>query len=371
MQLNNLAWLPDGRGLLATYQNTPDLVLARNSARIQVGLIVNPSGQFRTVTKDTNSYQTLTLSADGEMLATVQQKVTQSLYLLPVGDKTRTAPSLAAAQNKDSPVFGWASNGDLYFEDSGNLLRISADGTNKTMLLIDPAAQVIRAEGCPGGHYVIFLSANQSARNRVYIWRMDTNGTNLMQLTREPVDPGIGAVCTPDGKWVYYQDSAAWVVKKVSIDGGIPETVPGTNIPNFNFIDGNGISPDGKLLALLATRGAGGNPESEHPMHSIVLVSLDAGPKPPRRMLDPDPRIAGWPQFAPDGTALVYPIRENGVDNLWLQPLDGSPGRQITKFQSDDIRTFRFSPDGKTLGILRSHTESDAVLLRDSGAPAR
>ncbi len=370
LQVNDLAWLPDGSGLVATYQNTPDLTFA-NAARVQVGLIVNPNGQFRTVTRDTNSYNTLTLSADGKMLATVQQKITQSLYLLPVGDYAHKPAVLAAAQDKDTVSFGWASNGDFYFEDVGNLQRISVDGSSKTMLLIDPAVQVTRAEGCPGGRYIVLLGAKQSAPNKVHIWRMDTNGSNRMQLSRDPADPGVGAVCTADGKWVYYQDSSAWVAKKVSIDGGASEAVPGTDIPNYNFIDGNGISPDGKLLALLTTGPVGEKTESKYPMHSVAIVGLDAGAKPPRRMLDPDPRIAGWPQFAPDGKAIVYPIRENGVDNLWLQPLDGSRGRQITKFQSDAIQTFRFSPDGKTLGVLRSHSESDAVLLRDSSTRAR
>jgi eukaryotic-like serine/threonine-protein kinase len=364
-QVDEMAWLPDGRGLLATYQNTPDLTLAPNAARLQVGLIANPGGQFRTITKDTNSYQTLTLSADGKSLATVQQKVTQSLFLLPVGDRAHNSAVLAAAQDKDSAVFGWASTGDLYYEESGNLLRISADGSGKTMLLIDPAVQVSRAEGC--GRYIILMSANQSAPNKAYVSRMDTNGSNLVQLTHQPADPGIGAVCSPDGKWVYYQDSAAWAVTRISIDGGTPETVPGTDIPTFKFIDGNGISPDGKLLAVLATGNLGAKIDSDSPLHSIALVSLDAGPKPPRRILVPDPRITGWPQFTPDGTAIVYPIHENGLDNLWLQPLDGSRGHQITDFKSDAIRTFRFSPDGKTLGVLRSHTESDAVVLRDSG----
>ena len=64
----------------------------------------------------------------------------------------------------------------------------------------------------------------------------------------------------------------------------------------------------------------------------------------------------------------MYSIRENGVDNLWLQPLDGSYGRQITNFQSDAIHLFEFSPDGKSLGVFRQHTESDVVLLRDTGA---
>jgi hypothetical protein len=54
------------------------------------------------------------------------------------------------------------------------------------------------------------------------------------------------------------------------------------------------------------------------------------------------------------------------VDNLWLQPLNGKPGRQITQFQSDQIPGFGWSPDGKKLLIGRGHTESDVVLLRDT-----
>jgi len=51
-----------------------------------------------------------------------------------------------------------------------------------------------------------------------------------------------------------------------------------------------------------------------------------------------------------------------------LQPLDGSPGRQITQFQNDAIQFFLYSPDGKSLGVMRTHTESDVVLLRDTGS---
>jgi Tol biopolymer transport system component len=59
-------------------------------------------------------------------------------------------------------------------------------------------------------------------------------------------------------------------------------------------------------------------------------------------------------------------MRENGVDNLWVQPLDGSRGRQITYFDSEQIFNFRWSPDGRRLCILRSHVDSDVVLIRES-----
>jgi Tol biopolymer transport system component len=151
----------------------------------------------------------------------------------------------------------------------------------------------------------------------------------------------------------------------LSIDGGTPEIVPGTIIPASYFHDGLSIARDGKLLAFLTT----GNQNSAP--HKIALVSLNAGPQSPTRLLDPDPRVAEAPQLTPGGEAVVYPIRENGTDNLWLQPLDGSRGRRITNFKSDTIPTFRFSPDGKNIGVMRSHLESDVVLLHDAGAATR
>src|SRR5271156_3695364 len=67
--LSELAWLPDSRGLLATYQAN-----ATAFARSQLAFVSEPAGQFRPITRDTNSYQTLTVSADGKTLATVQEQ---------------------------------------------------------------------------------------------------------------------------------------------------------------------------------------------------------------------------------------------------------------------------------------------------------
>ncbi len=48
------------------------------------------------------------------------------------------------------------------------------------------------------------------------------------------------------------------------------------------------------------------------------------------------------------------------------KPFDGSPGKQITDFKSEEITDFRWSFDGKQLAIIRGHTDSDVVLIRDS-----
>jgi Tol biopolymer transport system component len=82
-------------------------------------------------------------------------------------------------------------------------------------------------------------------------------------------------------------------------------------------------------------------------------------------MLDADHRISSGLQFAPDGKGITYAIRNNGVDNVWVQPLDGTPGRQITNFESEKISEFHWSPGGRDLGVVRNHTESDVVLLQE------
>lgn len=47
-----------------------------------------------------------------------------------------------------------------------------------------------------------------------------------------------------------------------------------------------------------------------------------------------------------DGKGLIYPVRDGSGDNLWLQHLDGSPGKQLTNFKSELIRDFDYSMDG-------------------------
>lgn len=60
------------------------------------------------------------------------------------------------------------------------------------------------------------------------------------------------------------------------------------------------------------------------------------------------------------GWILVYIIKDKAA-NLWMQPLDGSPGHQITNFTADLITAFRWSPDRKTLAVMRRHSTSDVV----------
>jgi Tol biopolymer transport system component len=69
--------------------------------------------------------------------------------------------------------------------------------------------------------------------------------------------------------------------------------------------------------------------------------------------------------FTPDGKYVAYIVRDQGVDNIFVQSLDGSPGHQITNFTSQHIAEFQWSPDGKTLAVARGQNTSDVVLLQE------
>ena len=121
------------------------------------------------------------------------------------------------------------------------------------------------------------------------------------------------------------------------------------------------MSTDGKSLAYVVEVV---NKDTQEAARKIALFNLESPTTP--RLLDANPQISGGVEFTPNKKAIAYPIRDNGVDNLWVQPLDGSVGHRITNFTSEQIESFHWSPDGKKLGILRGHSESDVVLLQES-----
>jgi eukaryotic-like serine/threonine-protein kinase len=185
------------------------------------------------------------------------------------------------------------------------------------------------------------------------IWRMDSGGGNLKQINNGKDDEE--SVCSPDGKWVYYVDESNGAkLNRVPLEEGKPERL--SELP-ANVID---ISPDGKLAAF-TTSAFPSTPEKQ-----LALVPVDSPQN--ARLLDlqrPVPTL-GAVRFTLDGEAVVYPFHDQDAENLWMQPLDSSPGKQITNFKSEQIRDFHWPFDGSKLGMVRGHTDSDVVLLQES-----
>jgi eukaryotic-like serine/threonine-protein kinase len=353
--VEQLRYLPDGRGILFLYNPVP------NFNRQQIGYVSASGGTFEPISRDTDSYHTLTLSSDGKTLATVRTKTTQSLYVLPAAGSQSSDLRPLSSQMQNLVGFWWASDGGLLESDGPRLVHSTADGSSSAQLLGDATAAILNPSAC-GNHYVVYAWSFHGGTRATNIWRANADGSGPVKLSDGKND--ANPVCSPDGKWVYYfafNDDEMW---RVPLDGsGKSEKVPGSIVPN-SFISSSvmSFSPDGKLLAyeigVVNAQAQAGEPR---------VALLEVGSKAAPRLLEVNPHISSnGLSFTPDGKALAYAIRENGVDNVWVQPLDGSVGHKITNFTSDLISDFHWSPDGKSLAILRNHTDSDVVLLQEA-----
>ena len=355
--LDAQVWLPDGSGLLELYQDS-----STSFRRKQIGVVSARSGQFSTLTKDTSDYVTLTLSADGQTVATVQQRTLRNFFVFPAAGTAASLPTASLPGDKDFDDYAFAPGGGFYLGEDDHILRISSDGSNKSVVMSNVSTSGL--DVCPDGRTLLFSWVGNGGKGGLSLWRADVDGSNAKQLSHGNGD--IFPVCSRDSKVAFYFDRVESRLRQVRTDGSAqPEAVPGSVIPNS--IVGTpsiGLSRDGKYLAFVASVAASGgsNPIAQ----KIALLPLNAGAEAHARLVDPDPRMTESLGWAPDGKSVVYSIRVNGVENLWLQPLDGSTGRQITNFPEELIGAFRWSPDGKSVGMLRLHTESDVVLLRDS-----
>ena len=361
----DIAWLPGGQWLFARYgQKGPSYL------RSQIGLISHAGGQILPITRDTNSYDTLTVSADGKTAATVQVRTTNSVSLISSASSPANTPVQQLPQAQDVQSIAWTTGGMLLVSDGQSVQRMNLNGEQRSTILNDPDSWIVDMARC-GDRYIVLAWAFHGGTNQVRIWRANADGSNPTQLTNGLFDRY--PVCSPDGKWVYYYDAVGpHYSMKAPLEGGQTEPVPASDVHGtYGFGAGAAISPDGKRLIFNADVAPADNPQV--PVSKLALVTLDSGSQSSPLLLQPDPRIAagggnGFTNamtFTTDGKSVAYIVRDQGVDNIFVQPLDGSPGQQITNFTSEHIAEFQWSPDGKTLAVVRAQNTSDVVLLRE------
>jgi serine/threonine protein kinase/Tol biopolymer transport system component len=338
------SWFPDGSAILTNVAGSDT-----GYRRRQIGIITYPGGNFRQLTNDTTYYSHVALAADGKSIVAIQSEPRHEMQIASV-----TSPDAVHKVNFSSNVgyfgWGWGEGGKILVAQGPDVREVDPNG-GETVILSDAKHPPDRVTSCANGRYVVFRAIGRAAATAENLWRADANGANQKQLTYGSNQSN--AICSRDGKWLYFVDlgEKTGVIKRVSIEGGDPETVLDTGNSWFS------LSPDDKTLLTVEVR------DSDH---KAMLALFNIGTK-EKRSMDADPRSTLSEVFTPDGKGITYVVREKGVDNLWIQPLDGSPKRQLTHFTAELIGTFDYSLDGSKIAFDRGHTESDAILLRDTG----
>jgi eukaryotic-like serine/threonine-protein kinase len=354
--LFQISWLPDGSGIITEGSIAQDPV-GHNS---QVWEISYPSGALRKITNDLNFYVDSSITADGSKLVTIQAGFGSALWLI-----SGNVANLATAEAHEIPQnsgpsqgylgAAWTPKGDViygyYTSGQIGLGKISAS-TGESESVSASLAGAAGPSSCGGTGYFVFMTKQG-------LMRADDNGGNLTQLTSDRGD--IFPSCSPDGKTVFYDHVANGQTRlwRVGTDGK-----NAMQVTDKSYVE-PAISPDGKRVAVIDWV------DTPHLMVNILDASNGAVQSSYRiyqsqSMSQGQNRIA----WTPDGRGVIYIVTDSvsNTSNLWEQPVGtaGStpaPAKQITNFNSLEIWSMTFSPDGKQLLLARGRSLADAVML--------
>jgi serine/threonine protein kinase len=347
LQVTALSWLADGSGLVLTGRDT-------ETKLFQVWLVSYPDGKARRITNDLSSYASVSLTADGNTLVSVQNARVTSLWVAPNGNSD-LATKITFETGKDEGLSGlsWTPDGRIVHTERNSgatdLWVVNSDGRNLAQLTMN-AGRNFYPNVTPDGRFIAFIS-DRGGRND--IWRADIDGRNPVQLTNFAAINAKPSL-SPDGKWVFYQTSGdkTPTIWKSSIDGGQPIQLTHTHS------SAPLVAPQGNVfLCELGETSATSKPQA-------ALISVNGG-EPERLLALPSALKPGIVQVQWDtkGDALIYRDSKDRVDNLWSYMLNGGPPKQLTNFKSDQIFLFDWSRDGKHLVLARGRSGSDVVMI--------
>ena len=346
-------WLQDMSGVL--------VVAGDNAISAMIWLISYPDGRVRRVTNDLNAYRAMTLTQDGKKLVTIQSQGLVNLWVVPEGDAARQVRLPTGNVSSFFSLTGsnvtWTPDRRIVYvsNESGaaDIWITDPDGSNRKQLTGNKATANVSPVATADGRYIVFVLWQGGKKN---VWRMNLDGSNPVQLTFGLAD-GFPSL-SPDSRWVVYTafDGARPTLWRVSIDGGTPIKV------TDHVATTSSVSPDGRSIAFTY-------PESTDPLASpnrVAIVPFEGG-NPIKSYTIPLGgtvlTVIHW--WSHDGNSILYTATTNNVTNIWSQPLDGGPPKQVTHFNDMLITGFAWSHDGKQLACTRGALVRDAILVTD------
>ena len=347
------AWVPNASGMF--------LVAGEKATglRFQIWFQPYPAGELIKISNDLSTYQSVSVTGDGKSFVTTQQRPMATIYVADspplLNDKIDWKLTPISTEQATGYDLTWTTTNKLVQKDvASHFYATNADGSSRVRLLENDGVD-FEVNACGPGDVLVIGRVLED--NQPNVWRLDMTTAALKQLTfGSDIEK---ASCTPDGKWIVYNDSggesAHGTISKVSVDGGkAVELAHGTEFSPL-------VSPDGQLIAYGRTVGQGASAKSKivvQRLEDAAIVKEIALP------LTFDWHKLGW---APDGQALAFVHNTTGsVQNVYLQPLAGGAPVQLTHFNSEPavVAAYAWSRDGKKFAIARArYNDTDVVLF--------
>ena len=340
-EVGRLAWLGDD-----------DLVMAASDrlGANQLWRISYPAGAAVQITNDeSKNYLGVSVTADFAVV-TVQRDSQASIRVAEEGDARRIR-QVTAGKYDGRHGLAWTRDGRIVYHslESGNedLWIMNADGTGRRQLTVDAGVNE-RPSMSGDGRYVVFASNRTGS---FAIWRMELAGGGERALTRGQDD--ASPVVTPDNRWVVYSSVASGTptLWKVPLEGGEPVQL--TTLTSMDPV----VSPDSASVAFRLRD----DPDTDG---KLAVLRLSDGRimttfAPPPHGPEPHPR-----QWTADG--ITFGRGSADGSNIWIQPLDGGPPRQLMHFASERILRYEWSPERKSLLYAHGTVNNDLEGCRPS-----
>ena len=339
--LGRPVWLPGGKTLLFPYVDNA-------AQRYQLWTISFPEGHAEPLTHDLADYGSdLDMTRDGRAFATANISLLTQPWIAPASD-------LSQARQVASDAFpirtiAEAPDGKLVITDAENVAWLMyTDGGQRTRLTdVQPAF-----EPAACGRFVLFRVDNEDAK----LVRFDQDGSHPIVLAHGEID---SPACSADHNAIfYYTWDPPQKIWKVPLGGGSPQEV--AVVLGDLLAQTIDASPDGRYLVYPYTQF--GRVPSEGWKLAVIPANGGTAVK-----QFPVPSEAGGVKvrWSSNGKGLQYVVTENGVSNIWEQPLSGGKSKPLTRFTSGQIFYFTWTLDRTRMLMARGSENRDAVLLRD------
>jgi Tol biopolymer transport system component len=325
----------------------------------QIWYVGYPEGPARRLGNDIDSYTGASVSDSGEVIASVRLQTFSNIYVAPSLKNVANYGQVTPGNGRYFDLSWTPDNRILYATDAtgeADIWSIKPDGSDQRQITFGGGLKWAPVAS-PDGKYIAFHSNWSGSWN---IWRADSDGSHPVALTQGARDSNWPHF-TPDAKSVLFHQTGPnglFSIWKAPTAGGTP--VPLTRTMTMH----PAVSPkDGRIVAWYSET-------ADNPKWKLAIFASDGGE--PLKVLTPNVAISPDSQIAwsPSGKEITWLGQENGVWNLWMQPVDGRPAWRLTNLTSGQIYSFDWSKDAR-LAFSQGVTTTDVVIVQDKQKAGR
>jgi TolB protein len=314
------------------------------------------------------------------------------------------APAATLVHSEPAGATFPAPNGRIAFrrflneeQSWGAVFTINPDGTDEQQITFPPQGFVDRnPDVSPDGRRIAFEREAVDCGPECFddeIFVVDSDGSNLTQLTHNPSDLtcGTGGNCngspawSPDGRQIAFRRASGLVVDDLiekqfiavmDDDGTNVRQLTQHTSPTLGEDSDPQWSPDGRRIVFQRF-----NVRTAEPADGVALWTINVRTGRERRVTPWELRAGDTPDWSPDGKLILFHDNVAGDPavsaNLYTVRPNGTHVHQLT-FANDGVTNYlgsSFSPDGRWITFGRRPAtggrNADVFVMRTNGTGER